>query len=282
MIRDVCDRYSNTGFCAARHSETSTQQVCVRRAEAKEQARPKVNPYVAFQEQMKEYKQLAATNYPPRNFDSCTKLEGAWYAECAQRDGQKCAQASQSKGLCSDYVIPDIQSSQSCNAPNRNFRPKCQRYETAPGKFSCAQYADYGTCRAVVDEERTVGLFELDSSGAMKNPAFLKRGKSRAAFDQERKAYVGQYPPKDLASCRKLEGSWSGACTRKDGGKCVQVSRTEGQCFSYVSPHEITGAACDARNLFRKEYFSTLNVLPTVSTRGARSCAQETQPTASA
>ena len=32
---EVCDRYSNTGWCAARHWESRTQRVCVRREEPK-------------------------------------------------------------------------------------------------------------------------------------------------------------------------------------------------------------------------------------------------------
>ena len=32
VSREVCDQYSDTGWCSARHTETRTQQVCVRRA----------------------------------------------------------------------------------------------------------------------------------------------------------------------------------------------------------------------------------------------------------
>jgi len=36
VSREVCDQYSDTGWCSARHTETNTQLVCVRRASTRQ------------------------------------------------------------------------------------------------------------------------------------------------------------------------------------------------------------------------------------------------------
>ena len=262
VSRQICETRSSTGFCTHWRTETSTQDVCVRRAKTKSSSGSSSGSRETAAESRKRYMELAKTHHPPRNFDSCVKMSGYWHAECTQQDGTKCVQASKTKGLCDKNVIPFAQSDQSCKAEK--------------GEYS------YGWCRGYLDPEDAVklSLFELDGkTGAIKNPDILTPGVTRDALAKKLPTLVAYYPPKNLAACRKLEGGWQGLCTRKQAGKCTQVSSTQGQCTYYIDPKSIYSNDCnekedyyDGSRFTPRRWFSSACVGYAVKANGEKSC----------
>lgn len=233
VTRQVCDRYSDTGSCASSHTETGTRSVCVRRAEPGTKVEKPVNPRAAFDARMDALRE----HFPPQDFEACIALEGAWYGECLSKRDGKCVEATKLEGRCVSHIIPDARDLHNCHAAGGRIDQPCERYDpTFVGR--CQSYAIYGTCRqplAFEDFSEVANLIQLDATGSIRNPAFIRRGKTREEHERELAVYEPIPSPTNHAYCTGRKGSWYGACTRSEGGRCLEASRSKGLCRSYVS-----------------------------------------------
>lgn len=239
VTRQVCDRYSDTGWCASSHTETGTKSVCVKRAEPGAKVENQVDPR-AFNARMNSLRK----HFPPRDFKSCIALEGKWYGECLDKRDDKCVKATTLAGRCASHIIPDARDSSSCRAAGGWLSQPCERYNpTVAG--SCVRPAAYGTCRqplAFEDFTEIAKLIELDASGEISNPEFFRGGTTRAEFERELAAYASIPSPTNHASCIARKGKWYGVCARSEGDRCLEASRSQGLCRSFIDSEGMSSA----------------------------------------